>query len=120
VPVLLSIHSFTPKLYGVRRPWHVGLLWDKDPRLALPMLAALRRHRELLVGDNEPYSGRHPADFTIDHHAEPAGLAHVGIEIRQDLINDVSGQRRWAELLGEALESVLADPELFCSIRSQE
>jgi len=113
LPVFVSIHSFTPKLYGVRRPWHIGILWDKDPRLALPLLAALRRHGEVVVGDNEPYSGRHPADFTVDHHAEPLGLAHVGIEIRQDLINDVAGQRRWADMLGEALESVLTEPGLY-------
>lgn len=116
-PVFVAIHSFTPKLYGVRRPWHVGILWNKDPRLALPLIAALRGRRELVVGDNEPYSGRHPADFTVDHHAEPAGLAHVGIEIRQDLINDVSGQQRWAALLGDALEAVLAAPGLYRSIR---
>lgn len=112
VPVLVAIHSFTPKLHGVRRPWHVGILWDKDPRLPLPLLAELRRHPELRIGDNEPYSGRHPADFTIDHHAEPLGLAHVGIEIRQDLINDVSGQQRWAALLGDALAAALASPGL--------
>jgi predicted N-formylglutamate amidohydrolase len=116
-PVFVAIHTFTPKLYGVRRPWHVGMLWDKDPRLALPLIAALRRHCDLVVGDNEPYSGRHPADFTVDHHAEPEGLAHVGIEIRQDLVNDVSGQQRCAALLGDTLESVLAEPGVYRSIR---
>jgi predicted N-formylglutamate amidohydrolase len=115
VPVLIAIHSFTPKLHGVRRPWHIGVLWDRDPRLALPLLAALRAHRDVVVGDNEPYSGRHPADFTVDHHAEPLGLAHVGIEIRQDLINDVAGQQRWAALLGDALAAVLEDSGLYRS-----
>jgi predicted N-formylglutamate amidohydrolase len=109
----VSIHSFTPELYGVHRPWHVGLLWDKDPRLALPLLAALRRHPGIVVGDNEPYSGRHPADFTIDHHAEPLGLAHAGIEIRQDLIADENGQHAWAVRIAEALETALADPALL-------
>jgi len=116
-PVLVSVHSFTPKLYGVRRPWQIGLLWHKDPRLALPLLAALRRSGEIVVGDNQPYSGHHPADFTIDHHGELLGLAHVGIEIRQDLINDVSGQRRWAGLLGDALDSALASAALYRSIK---
>ncbi len=114
-PVFVSIHSFTPKLHGVRRPWHVGILWDQDPRLAVPLLAELRRHCDITVGDNEPYSGRHPADFTIDHHAEPLGLAHVGIEIRQDLINDLSGQQRWAALLGDALAAVLENPGVYHS-----
>jgi predicted N-formylglutamate amidohydrolase len=77
----------------------------------------LRRTGDIVVGDNEPYSGRHPADFTIDHHAEPLGLAHIGIEIRQDLINDVSGQQRWGSLLAEALESVLSNEALYRSLR---
>jgi predicted N-formylglutamate amidohydrolase len=117
IPVFLSIHSFTPKLHGVRRPWHIGVLWDKDPRLAIPFMEVLRRTGDIVVGDNEPYSGRHPADFTIDHHAEPLGLAHIGIEIRQDLINDVSGQQRWGSLLAEALESVLSNEALYRSLR---
>ena len=41
-PVLVSIHSFTPAWKGVPRPWHVGILWDRDDRLAAP----LRRLRE--------------------------------------------------------------------------
>jgi predicted N-formylglutamate amidohydrolase len=113
VPVFVSIHSFTPRLYGVRRPWQVGILWDKDPRLALRMLSALRRAGVPAVGDNEPYSGRHPADFTIDHHAEPLGLAHVGIELRQDLISDAAGQLAWSARLADALEWSLGDARVF-------
>src|SRR5690606_33907776 len=87
-PVMIAVHSFTPRLHGIERPWHVGVLWDKDPRLPVKLLAALRRHPDIVAGDNEPYSGRHPADFTIDHHAEPRGIAHASIEIRQDMIRD--------------------------------
>jgi len=112
-PVFISIHSFTPRQHGVFRPWQIGILWDKDARLPLPLLATLRRHGDIRVGDNEPYSGRHPADFTIDHHAEPLGLAHVGIEIRQDLIASEDAQRLWADRLGEALELVLGDEGLY-------
>ena len=49
-----------------------------------------------LVGDNEPYSGKAPQDFTIDHHAESNGLPHVGIEIRQDLIDNDEGVEKIA------------------------
>lgn len=112
-PVMIAVHSFTPRLHGIERPWHVGVLWDKDPRLPLRLLAALRSHRDIVAGDNEPYSGRHPADFTIDHHAEPRGIAHVSLEIRQDLIRDEPGQRRWAERLAEVLAEALDTPELY-------
>lgn len=116
VPVVIGIHSFTPRWHGTRRPWHAGVLWDRDPRLPLPLLAALRARGDLVVGDNEPYSGRHTADYSIDRHAESHGLAHAGIEIRQDLIADAAGQERFAGILGDALEAILADASLYAPL----
>jgi predicted N-formylglutamate amidohydrolase len=81
--------------------------------LALPLLAALRDQRDIVVGDNQPYSGRHPADYTIDHHAEPLGLSYAAIEIRQDMIGDESGQREWADRLAEIFDVLLEDKSLF-------
>ena len=114
VPALIAIHSFTPMLAGVRRPWHVSLLWDKDPRIPVPLLERLRAHPDgFQVGDNQPYSGKHPADYTIDHHAEAAGLPHVSIEVRQDLVNSEAGAERWAIVLQSSLRDILADPHLY-------
>ena len=114
VPAFISIHSFTPEMAGFVRPWHCGILWDKDPRIPLPLMKNLRAHADgFNIGDNEPYSGRHPADYTIDHHAEAAGLPHVSIEIRQDLVNTEDGAERWATILDDALSDILADPELY-------
>jgi predicted N-formylglutamate amidohydrolase len=112
-PVFVGVHSFTPRFQGFERPWHIGILWDVDPRLPLPLIAELEKVPGIVVGNNEPYSGRHPADYSIDHHAEPRGLAHAGIEIRQDLIEDEEGQDYWADLLGNALETVFTVPELY-------
>ena len=113
VPVMINIHSFTPRQHGLNRPWDVGVLWDADARLALPLMARLRSSGGIRVGDNEPYSGRHPADFTVDHHAESQGLACAGVEIRQDLVANPGGQAAWSDNLARALESVLADEELY-------
>lgn len=99
-PIILAMHSFTPVMEGVQRPWEIGILWDKDPRVPDVLIAELRR-AGINVGDNEPYSGRGPQDFTIDHHAESRGLPHAGIEIRQDLISDEHGVERIAGLLKE-------------------
>ncbi len=113
LPVLLIIHSFTPFLHGLFRPWDIGILWDKDPRLPVPLLTALRRRSELVIGDNLPYSGMHVADYTVDIHAEAAGLAHVGIEIRQDHIATHEGQLSFAALLAEGLTGVLDRQNLY-------
>ena len=112
-PVMICLHSFTAYQHGVWRPWQVGILWDADPRLAVPLMAALREPGDILIGDNQPYSGRHSADFTVDHHAETLGLAYGAMEIRQDLIEDEPGQRRWADRLAVVLEAVLRDERLF-------
>jgi predicted N-formylglutamate amidohydrolase len=112
-PALIAIHSFTPIFDGTSRPWQIGVLWDTDPRIPVPLMDKLRRIPGLVVGDNEPYSGRAPADYTIDHHAEPAGLPHVSIEIRQDLISTAEGAERWSLILGRALAEILADEGLY-------
>jgi predicted N-formylglutamate amidohydrolase len=102
-PMLVAIHSFTPALAGRARPWHVGILWDRDPRLAAPLLAALRTRPGLVVGDNEPYSGRHPADYTVHRHGAASAYPHVCIEVRQDQIDTDAGVERWAGLLATEL-----------------
>lgn len=114
VPALISIHSFTPEMAGEVRPWHVGCMWDNDPRIPVPLMRNLRAHPDNFhVGDNQPYSGRHAADYTIDHHGEAAGLPHVSIEIRQDLVDTEEGAEQWATILDDALRDILADPDLY-------
>lgn len=112
-PALIAIHSFTPHMLGRARPWHCGILWDRDPRIAVPMLEALRTEPGLVVGDNEPYSGRHPADYTVDVHADNRGWPHVCIEIRQDLVTDATGVAAWAERLARVLEPILSVRSLY-------
>lgn len=112
VPILLSVHSFTPEMRGVARPWHIGVLWDRDPRLPLPLLSALRADGRWRVGDNEPYSGRDTTGGTVETHATPAGYPNALLEVRQDLIDDESGVALWAQVLGDALEPLLTAPDL--------
>lgn len=111
-PAVVAIHSFTPRINGCApRPWHVGVLWNRDPRMAVPLLHALGGRDGLVVGDNQPYSGRE-INYTLDTHAGAAGLPNVSFEIRQDLLADADGWARWADLLAEALAPVLAQPGL--------
>lgn len=119
-PVLISIHSFTKQLRGKpERDIDVGVLWDKDPRIPLPLLDFLREQGDLVVGDNEPYSGRDIADYTVDHHAETKGYAYVSLEVRNDLISDEQGVERWANLLAQAFEKILADKNIFTRFKAE-
>lgn len=118
-PAMIAVHTCTPVFDRVVRPWHVGVMWDKDPRIPQAVMAYFENDDEVCIGDNEPYSGRHPHDFTIDHHAEPRGLPHVGFEVRQDLVADAAGARQWAGILAAALSGVLADEALFAPLDEQ-
>jgi predicted N-formylglutamate amidohydrolase len=100
---LIAMHSFTPVFKGVARPWHAGVLYNRDPRFAHILMALLKREKALVVGDNEPYSVTDASDYTIPVHGEQRGLHHVAIEVRQDLIADDTGQRTWGALLARLL-----------------
>ena len=102
IPMILSIHSFTPLWKGRPRPWHAGILWDADPRLARPLIEGLARDPAIVVGDNEPYHGALKGD-TLYRHATRRGLAHALVEIRQDLIADPAGVAEWADRLAGVL-----------------
>ncbi|MEO0664455.1 MAG: N-formylglutamate amidohydrolase [Pseudomonadota bacterium] len=102
-PILVSVHSFTPQLRGrARRPWEVGVLFAEDRRLSDPFAEALAAHTPAPVGLNEPYGGKLPGD-TVDTHALCHGHLNALIELRQDLIEDQTGQHAWAEKLSVAL-----------------
>jgi len=100
---LIAMHSFTPVFRGVARPWHAGVLYNRDPRFAHLLMALLKREEGLVVGNNEPYDVNDATDYTIPVHGERRGLHHVAIEIRQDLIAGDQGQRTWAALLARLL-----------------
>ena len=97
--VLVAMHSFTPSMAGNDRPWHAGVLYQRDARFAHALLEALRDEGDLMVGDNEPYRVSDATDYAIPVHAERRGLPHVELEIRQDLIADEAGQQAWAQRL---------------------
>jgi len=105
---LLVMHSFTPEMNGFRRPWHVGVLWNDDPRLPEPLLAELRRDPALVVGDNEPYSAREPYEYTLTAHAQPRALPHCSLEVRQDLITTAETAREWGRRLTSPIGAAVA------------
>ena len=108
-PAIVSIHSFTPQLKGrPPRPWHVGLLWDRDDRLFRPLYSRLRQERGLDVGDNEPYSGRLAGDC-MWMHGTSRGIPHILIEVRNDLIGDGAGEQAWADRLAPVIDAALED-----------
>jgi len=106
--LLVTLHSFTPAMAGVARPWHCGVLYNRDARLAHALRDALQAEGDLVVGDNQPYSVSDSSDYAIPVHGECRGLPHVELEIRQDLISDAAGQLAWAQRLARLLRGLEA------------
>lgn len=110
MPVLITIHSFTPVYFGVRREIDLGVLHDRDSRLADTLLASLAGERGWIVRRNEPYGPQDGVTHTLADQALPRGLDNVMIEIRNDLIADARGQEATADLLARHLQRALAAP----------
>lgn len=101
--IVVSIHSMTACLAGQSRPWEIALSSHLDRSLTEPVLAALRRPGDVVVGDNQPYDLDPNVDYTIPFHAIRRGLPHLQVEFRQDLVADAKAQRDWAIRFAQAL-----------------
>jgi len=101
-PTLLSVHSFTPEMLGMLRPWPIGLMW-KEHRDWVPRLLSWFAQRGVEIGDNQPYDGHDTLGFTLEYHGLQRGLPHVLFEIRQDQLLLDEQQERWGWELAEAL-----------------
>ena len=104
--LLVTLHSFTPAMAGVPRPWHCGVLYHRDARLAHALRDALAAEGDLVVGDNQPYAVSDSSDYAVPVHGEARGLPHVELEIRQDLIADAAGQQLWGQRLERLLRAL--------------
>ncbi len=116
-PVLLSVHSFTQHWKGVPRPWDAAILWDRDYRYSVPLLEALRADKNIVVGENEPYTGKLAGDC-MWLHGTRRGIAHTIVEVRQDLISDAKGQSQWAKRIAEATAGILKREDLRENLHS--
>jgi predicted N-formylglutamate amidohydrolase len=105
--LIVSVHSFTPQLAtraDEARPWPIGILYNEDDRAARAGLAWLAA-QGINAGDNQPYSGR-VLNYTMDRHAEAAGIPYLGLELRQDEIGDAAGRARWLPVITALVRSV--------------
>jgi predicted N-formylglutamate amidohydrolase len=103
--LIAAIHSFTPRLESVEgpdRPWHVGILYNRDDRAARVAISTLRE-QGFVTGDNEPYSGR-LLNATMNLHAEANGIPYLAIEVRNDLIRDAAGVTHWTKVLESVIQ----------------
>jgi predicted N-formylglutamate amidohydrolase len=105
--VLVTIHTFTPVYKGVARAVELGILHDRDTRIAEAMLEAADGAGRYVTRRNEPYGPADGVTHTLVEHGLANGLPNVMIEIRNDLVRDEAGQEVMAGflagLIGESL-----------------
>lgn len=107
---LVAVHSFTPRMQGVVRPWQLGLLYNRDSSMADRLMAAITaREPTLVTALNQPYTIEDNGDYTIPVHGEAAGIPHVLLEVRNDEISNPDGRHRWASILGKAIAEITSD-----------
>lgn len=106
--VFIAMHSFTPRFLEFERPWHCGVLYHRDARLAHRVLAGLRSESGLEVGDNQPYFVSDESDYGIPRYGEQRGYLHVELEIRQDLIAAEREQELWADRLARVIREAFS------------
>jgi len=104
---LIGVHTFTPIYKSQHRPWHLGIVFDKDRRLSAPLLQHFRARADLVVGENVPYSPDDRVYHGLGRHAQPGGLPSVMIEIRNDLVATRQSQAEWSERLATAIARAL-------------
>ncbi len=116
VPVLISVHSFTPVMKGFKRPWHIGVMWNKNPGISKRLAANLRRNNpKLNIGENVPYSLKDASigKDTIERHAGKYKLPYIILEFRQDLVATKKGALKFAKIFHESLWPILADAKTY-------
>ncbi len=113
VAAVLAIHSCTDRMNGRFRPWEIGICWERDDRIAAPVMAALRNVGTIAVGDNQPYGLVTGEDCSLPIHGVRRGWPHLQVEFRQDLIGTETAAHKWADILLAAIQPTLARADLF-------
>ena len=108
--VIVTIHSFTPVYKGVSRRVEVGILHDRDTRLADQMLALAGQRQQFVMGRNQPYGPEDGVTHTLKEHGLANGLMNVMIEVRNDLIKDETSQGVMAGFLAGLISESLTVP----------
>ena len=107
IRAMVALHSYVPVFHGQQRPWHLGLVYNADRRMADAVKVGLSVDPALVIGENEPYSGQDRFYYTLNRHAQAHGLPCLMIEMRNDLIKNASDQAAWAKILAPMLKRAL-------------
>ena len=103
--LLVSIHSFTRRFDKIQRGIEIGLLWNKNMNLLIPIQKKLN-DQYILYGRNYPYSGFH-FNYTLDRHSNNGEIDNICIEFRNDLICSEKTIKKYIQIFSEIFLGLL-------------
>lgn len=107
IPVLVTIHSFTPIWHGTQRKVEFGVIHDADPSLGLRIVEQAQG-ADLQTALNQPYSADDGVTHMLRLHATPYGLQNAMLEVRNDLIATPGAAQAMALRLAPMLSRAMA------------
>lgn len=112
IPVVVTVHSFTPIYHGAPRAVEFGIIHDTtlpgDEVYAKAILAETLAQTGLVAALNEPYSAADGVTHLLRRQAVPHQLPHAMLELRNDLINRPETAAAMAATLAPVLAAALA------------
>ncbi|MFV2092258.1 MAG: N-formylglutamate amidohydrolase [Hyphomicrobiales bacterium] len=106
---IVTVHSFTPVYFGVKREGEIGVLHDTDSRLSDAILSRAGIIAPRIMRRNEPYGPMDDVTHSLRIYGVANGLNNVMIEIRNDLLKSPDGCARLARELLLLLQPALKD-----------
>ena len=116
-PVIITVHSFTPVYRGQARDVEIGLIHDRDDRLARAMMSIAKHHSDRIVRINDPYGPQDGVTHTLRAHALRINAINVMLEIRNDLIRDAAAQKAMAAMLTRWIAAACADLDVTLPVK---
>ncbi len=105
---IVTVHSFTPVYHGKQRAVEIGILHDRDTRLADNMLASMEGGPFVTLR-NDPYGPEHGVTHSLRIYALPNKLPNVMLEVRNDLLADEAKAAQIADVLEAAIAQGIAE-----------
>lgn len=106
--LLVAVHSFTPRLGQEVREMEIGVLFDQHESLARDLARLIGEQTGYHTALNQPYSGFDGMIYSVCRHGQELGVPYLEVEVRQDLVDTVTGARVVAGQLAGALRDLAA------------
>jgi len=105
-PLLLAVHTFTPRFSGKTRPFDVGILYEHHRRQA-HRLGRVIADDGWRVRYNQPYSGMKGMMYAIDRHGSHHRLPCLEIEVNQRVFEQQNPVRRLGRAVARGVRALL-------------